>query len=128
MGASQILAVFGGLVTLAVALGAAIALIKGSYNRARIEALRGDLADARNKINDLRTTVTDLEHEAEKDRLTKVQLSERVSHVEDENALLKQLVTQRAEVDALTVKLDTHHQQAMAGVQEILGELRKKAS
>lgn len=116
---SNALTVIGLFIVTLTAIGAGLALIRGSYSKARIEALRGDNEDLRSKVHDLREEVNDLEHGRETDRLEKEALSERVSHVENENDLLKRLVTQRAEVDLVKTTLEDHHGKAMTGIDEI---------
>jgi hypothetical protein len=66
-----------------------------------------------------------MENQHQRDELEKHNLSERVSHVENENSLLKQLVTQRADVEAVKDVLEVHHTAAMQGIEDIKTEIKK---
>lgn len=87
-----ILGVTGLILSVPTAIGAALALIRSSYNKAQTEQLRGFNDDLRGRVSDLET------HE-------KV-LEGRLQHVENENSMLREMVTQRAD-------LQKHHQVVM---------------
>lgn len=102
----------GAVITILGSLGVAYALIRGSYNQARIRALREDNEDLRARIDDLEDAEKrhDLkEQEWEKER----------AHLMAENATLMLAATQRAEVEALRLQLAEYHTQAMGALGEI---------
>lgn len=113
MNPSQALAWVGLFITVMLAIGAGLALIRGSFNKARIEALRGDNSD-------LRDRVADLEHENERHELKEGALETRCEHLESENKLLMEMVTQRAEVAEVKGMLDRHHKEAMKKFDELI--------
>lgn len=84
------------------AVGGITAYVRGSYSKARIEALRGDNDDLRNRIDDL-------EDSAKRAVDREGKLEDRCLHLEEENKTLTALVTQRAEVAAVGIKLEEHH-------------------
>lgn len=93
-------AVAGGILGIIVFLGGLAAYFTGSYNKARIDALRQDLVDAANR-----------EEQHEKDRLAdsiRIEALEReVEHLKQENDILRELATQRAATEALKQSMDT---------------------
>jgi len=105
------LGVIGAFLSVALALGAGLALVKGSYNKARIAALRED-------NDDLRARVGDMAAELERRKLQEETLSARVSKVDSENQLLRDMVTQRAEVERVNNSLAEHHREAMASISD----------
>lgn len=106
MDITDVLTVIGGFIAVLLAIGAGLALVRGSYNKARIEALRGDNSDLRDRVKDLEQTVE--RHETKEQAL-----EARCEHLEQENITLLEGITQRADVEALKSKLDSHHTQAM---------------
>jgi hypothetical protein len=96
--ATQLFGLIGAVISVCLAIGAGIALVRGSYSRARMQALRED-------NDDLRARMSDCEHVNEK-------LEAEVGHLTSENKLLTALVTQRADVDAVLEELRAHNQQA----------------
>lgn len=106
MDVGQLLAWVGGTISLLLAIGAGLALVKGSYGKARIQALREDNDDFRKRLDDS-------DKELAKAKAREDALDLRCSALESENKLLKEMVTQRAQVVELTKKLDEHHEQAM---------------
>lgn len=113
----QLLAWVGVFITVMLAIGAGIALIRGAYNKARVEALREDLVDARAKIEELRGNVRDVEHDAKlKDEAHKLRedaLEDRCTRLETERDALRKMVMQRAEVAEVKSLLVSHHEDAM---------------
>lgn len=105
------LGVIGAVLSIALALGAALALVKGSYNKARIAALRED-------NDDLRARVGDMDNELERRKLREETLNARVDKVDSENQLLRDLVTQRAEVDKVHNAVQEHHEAALAAIED----------
>lgn len=104
---------------LLVLIGAALVLIKGSFNKAQIEALRNDNID-------LRARTGDCEHQIKIHEATEEKLELRISALEREKALLLDSLTQRADITELTqvsqqtlAELERHNvasEQAWAGI------------
>lgn len=109
-----IAAVLGILMT----AGLAMALVRGSYSKARIEALRGD-------NQDLRDRVKDLEASDERHLVKEKHLEQRCEHLENENKMLMEMVTQRAEVAAVAEQLTNHHEEAMRVWQEMAAAIER---
>lgn len=105
------LGVIGAVLSVALALGAALALVKGSYNKARIAALRED-------NDDLRARIGDLDNEIERRKLKEEALDAKVAKVDSENQLLRDLVTQRAEVDKVNLAVQAHHEAALSALEQ----------
>lgn len=105
------LGVIGAVLSIALALGAALALVKGSYNRARIQALRED-------NDDLRARVGDLDSELERRKLREETMEAKVNKVDSENQLLRELVTQRADVERVEEAVREHHSKALKELDE----------
>jgi hypothetical protein len=115
-GAAAVVSWAAGILGLLILAGLALALIKGSYNRARIEALRSSLDD------------TDKELARERGR--RERLEDRVLHLEAENETLKALVLQRAEVEQLGTTMAGYYAALLANQQkalEILGRLEERS-
>jgi len=103
--------IVGGVISIVVLLGGLLVFFKGSYNKARIEALRQDLFDEKGRNDSLRKQV-DEDHK-------KITLMEGdIDHLKAENSMLKEMVTQRAEVERLTGLF-------MDSISELMGELKK---
>lgn len=109
---SEWVGLIGGIAGIAVLLTSAFVFTKGSYNKARIEALRDD-------NNDLRARVEDLEGDLERSKTKEAVLEAKVNSLVNENQLLTALVTQRAQVEELTGVLSNHHREAMMAWSEI---------
>lgn len=114
----EILAGIGGLISLIVLIGGTAALLRSSYNKARMEALREDNEDLRARVSDL---------EATENRLMSVQAAAgaRIKHLEEENAILMEGLTQRAEVSSVKTMLERHHTEAMTAW-TLLGNLMER--
>jgi chromosome segregation ATPase len=106
------LAIIGGAITLLVLVGGAAALIRASYSKARVDALREDNSDLRARVGDI-----DMELDRQKTRAD--MLEQKLTHVKAENDLLKDLVTQRANVEAIADVLDFHHKESMEAWEKI---------
>ena len=108
MSIQDVLTFVGLVITVLGLIGGSFALVKGSYNKARIQALREDNDDLRKRLDD-----------ADKDSIRRdareQTLIARIEHVESENELLKTMVTQRANVDQVLDRLNEHHEQVMIG-------------
>lgn len=106
--------------SLLVLVGGAAALIRGSYNRARVDALREDNSD-------LRARVADIDHELERQKSKAEQLDAKVSNLKSENDLLRDMVTQRANVEAIGDVLDFHHKESMEAWEKICKAIKGEA-
>lgn len=105
------LGVIGAVLSIALALGAALALVRGSYTKARISALRED-------NDDLRARVSDMDVELERRKAKEDVMSAKVDKINSENQLLRDMVTQRAEVEKVQAAVQAHHQAAMVTLEE----------
>jgi predicted nuclease with TOPRIM domain len=105
-GLQQTLGVIGSLLALIVLLTGVYFFIKGSYNKARIEALRQDADDLRHRLNDLLA-------EKQESITTRDRYHAERNHLRDEVATLRDMVTQRAEVHELTEMMAEHHTESM---------------
>lgn len=115
--------ILGGLAGLAVLAGGILVFLKGSYNKARIEALRQDLSDYKNREEArAKEHAEDLaRHERERtDDLHRMEkLETEVKHLSTENSMLRDMVTQRADVALVADQLGSHHQQTIAVLNDI---------
>lgn len=82
MNVPEVLAAIAVIVTVVTAATAIALFVRGSYAKARIEALRDDLDDERKSSESLRSRVTDLEKENER-------VKGRMDGLERENEILK---------------------------------------
>lgn len=87
------------IVGVATILGAGLVILRGSYTKARLELLRGAVED----------------YKAEKERLEQEisKLEIRISACENENRILKGIVTAKAEISALQDVIMQNHEQLM---------------
>lgn len=108
MSINEVLGAVAAAVGLLILIGGALALVRGSYNKARIQALREDVGDYIRRLDDCEERCSQAEHREEA-------LELKVDHLKSENSLLTQLVTQRADVDKVLTLLSQHHEAAMAG-------------
>jgi peptidoglycan hydrolase CwlO-like protein len=109
---AQWLGMIGGAFGIIVLIIGAVVFINGSYNKARIQALREDNDDLRNRVDDL-------DDEAERAKIREDKLEAQVKHLSTENQLLADMITQRANVEALADLLEHHHREAMKSWKEI---------
>lgn len=100
----QILAIAGVLIAVIISIAAALVFIRGAYGNARIQALREDNSD-------LRERVTDTEAERDVFKLRSDTLTR-------ENTLLRDLTLQKANVDGLRVALMAHNAEEMEKLEE----------
>jgi hypothetical protein len=100
----QVLAIAAALVVLIAARAAVLVFVRGAYGNARIQALRED-------NQDLRDRVTDTESERDIYKLRSEALS-------SENTILKDLSLQRANVDALKAALLAHNAEELDALKE----------
>lgn len=101
---------------LVLLVGSVLAIVRGSYNKARIQALREDNEDLRNRVGDVEHSLEQEKAARERDAIAAKGREEamglKVKHLESENDLLKQLVTQRANVDQVMERVNEHHRAA----------------
>ncbi len=116
-------AIVGGLFGIVAVIGGALVVFRGSYNKARIEALRADVDDYARR---------EQRHEQQRieDRGKIETLEAKVTALENENNMLRELATQRAavselaiEVRELIVVLKTHHIESTEAWERIEGKL-----
>lgn len=90
----------------------ALLFVNGSYNKARTIALREDNQDLRARVDDQDKVI--LRHIAKESSY-----EARLTAVESENQLLRDMVTQRADVQMVLETLNNHHATAMTAWKEI---------
>lgn len=100
-----VLTMIGALVVLTAILTAALLYFKGAYSKARIEALEQDVGAYKNRTDRLRQ-----ERDEETKRVEKLELQ--VDHLSKENVMLKDMVTNRVEISAMSSLLNQHHDEA----------------
>lgn len=103
---TQGVSIAGGILAIIILLIGALVFIKGSYNKARIQALRED-------NEDLRARIMDQERELVILKATKETHTTQIQHLEAENQLLANMITQRANVEALSDLLEMHHKESL---------------
>lgn len=104
----EFLTLVGLVIGTIILVGGSLVLVRGSYNKARIQALRED-------VDDLQNRVLDRDGQLAECRVREDVLEQKVNHLNSENALLKAMVTQRANVDEVLAMLSDHHTAAMNG-------------
>lgn len=114
----DVVGIIGAIIAVLVALGGGAALVRGSYNKARIEALRGDNEDLRLRSNDQGREIERLLLQQQSDH-------QRIEHLENENRMLMDMVTQRAEVAEVAAKLDRHHREVMEKYDDMIAAIRE---
>lgn len=92
------------LLGLLVVAAVAVAYFRASYAKATIETLKEDNEALRNRVETL--------EEEDRTKQTKIE------HLRQENEALRDLVTNRVEIDTLTIQLQHHHTQALALLEE----------
>lgn len=131
------------LVGLAIAFGVVVVAFRGSFNKARLEALREDLQDAKNREDQHDKDMADLisRHDREVSELQHrcSSLESEVKSLRNQNDYLKELALQKAAVDDLMTRVGelasavgkvvavvaSHHRDAMQGlddVKKLIGE------
>lgn len=108
----QVVLQVAGILSLLVLLGGAWALVRGSFNKARVQELRDD-------NDDLRKRNSDLEHKIDAHKIKEEAMETKIGHQNTEIELLTQMVTQRADVGDVKVAvigvledLKEHHEEA----------------
>jgi outer membrane murein-binding lipoprotein Lpp len=99
-----------GLVVLLGAVVSVVVFVRGAYGKARMEALRQDNEDLRNRLDDADDKFAAYKEGAE----TAVkELTTRVKTCEDENKMLKEMAFQRANVEELITQVKALAKQVM---------------
>lgn len=119
--ASDLLATMGVMLTVLVAVGGALTLVRGSYSKARIQALRED-------VGDFTVRLKACEEQLVASQAKEVSLKQQVDHLASENGLLTALVTQRGDVAKVLELLSAHHEAAMAGQRRLTQAIEKLAA
>lgn len=102
----RVIGAITGFVMLLIILGGAWALIRGSFNQARVKELREEIEDLDRKDARKDKEIGEL-------KAHNVVLESTVHAQQGQIDTLTSTVTQRAEVDALTKMIKDHHQAAM---------------
>lgn len=110
---AQAMGIVGGLIAILGAITGVLIFVRGSYSKARLQALRED-------NDDLRKRVDDQDRELEKCRAREDKHDTEIKALKSENALLREMVTSKAEVEQLMKLLTTHHRRAEAAWASIL--------
>lgn len=119
----SVFTVMGAVAGIVVLSGSVLVYLKGSYSKAKIEALRGDLADLRQKHADADTEKLALENKY-------TALEVKYSSVINERNVLAELVTQKAQVDEVKLAvirgveiLEEHHSESLDAWSAIVTQL-----
>jgi chromosome segregation ATPase len=112
----QFIAGASAVIGLLILVGGAIALVRGSYNKARIQALREDNDDLRARLDDCDKKINDHEQR-------ETIMDGKIEHLQSENYILTQMITQRANVAEVVELLQEHHLQTTENWKKILGML-----
>jgi predicted nuclease with TOPRIM domain len=110
----QTLTVIGAIIAIPAAVGAALALMRGAYYKARLEETDQDNVRVRERL-------TSCEHSEE-------QLKVKVKGLEDKNVILQEMVTQRADVQHHHNLQEERFNEVMEVLGEILREIRGSKS
>lgn len=102
----KVVAGITGVITLLILIGGAWALVRGSFNQARVKELREDNDDLRKRSQDQQLEIDAL-------KLKEAALEHQISQQQNEIELLTSMLTQRAEVSEVLVELQKHHTEAM---------------
>lgn len=103
---AKTLQIIGAILALLILIGGAWALVRGSFNQARVKEQREEIADLDRR--DVRKTQEITELKASRDAL-----ENQVHSQQNQIDTLTAALTQRAEVEAVAVLITEHHEQAM---------------
>ena len=109
------------ILSIVVLFVGAFIFVKGAYNKARLTQLREQNEDLLQRVNFLESEMDRLKASDEAKGRELIVLTE-------QNHTLTEMVTQRADVDAVKAELEAHHAEAMRGQSDIkglLGDLKK---
>ncbi len=115
---STALAVVAGSIIVLGAIIGVVIFIRGSYGKARLEALREDNDDFRKRVADLDR---DLEVLTEKYEVKKTENES----LKGENGLLRELSLQRADVTGVKEMLEAHDQRVASMYKRMMDKLDK---
>lgn len=108
-----IVGILGGLMGLGGFLALALAYVRGSFNKATIESLRGDLGDYR-----AREDLHERQMDDFKAKITSLQVQ--VDQLSSERDFLKELALQRAPVEKLEKESKQQHAELMHAFGDLL--------
>lgn len=121
----NVLGLIGIFVSVTLGVGSALALVRGSYNKARMEAIRQD-------NNDLRSRTDDQDKELARCKAREDVHEAKIVHLQSENTMLTAMITQRANVDIVIAsqaevlaELKAHNAAAEAHWDEMIEEIKK---
>jgi FtsZ-binding cell division protein ZapB len=107
MNAVEVLGLIGLIISIPIAVGAGLALVRSSYNKARLEESDRDNERFRTRNGDLIK---------ERD-----QLRVENDYLKEKNAILQEMVTQRAELEAHRTMVAKNHKIIMGQLERLLG-------
>lgn len=110
--AVNLLGTVGGIIAIIGAIVGVWMFAKGSYNKARIQALREDNDDLRKRVDDADKELEKCNARADKHELE-------LKNLHTENALLRELVSQRVEFTEMIGMLNEHHDKSMHAWEDI---------
>lgn len=111
MDAWQLLSIIATVLAILASASAVLVYVRGAWAKARIVALQEHNKDLTDRVDYLEKTETRL--------LTEV------GHLSSENETLKQMVTQRARVDEVLIKLEEHHQRAVELWRDVIRRIER---
>lgn len=114
----QWIGVVGGMLALPGAIGLAWAIVRGSFNKARVAELREDNDDLRKRNNDVDTENAGL-------KLMQEASEAKIAQQAAEIALITSMLTQKAEVGVVLEVLNKHHDEAEQHWQTMEADLAK---
>lgn len=113
MSIAEIIGVVGAAIATVILVGSAAALIRGSYNKAKIEDQRQEIADQDREIEKLKQDKIDLRQEVTDERTLRIASEAREEALTTKVEVLSELATQRAQTEAVQTLLEEHHSEAM---------------
>jgi hypothetical protein len=113
MSIAEIIGVVGAGIACVILVGSAAALLRGSYNKAKIEDQRQEIADQDREIEKLKQDKVELAQELTDERALKTASEARESALQTKVEVLSELATQRAQTEAVMGLLEEHHTEAM---------------
>ena len=120
MGASvvELVTVIGTICGVLVLLGSALVIVRGSYSKARMEALAQDINIYKGR--------EELHEREMADCRERIQLLEvKVEHLSEENQVLRETATQKAAVSALASESAARHNDLMRMFEQLLIAIEK---
>ena len=105
--------VIGGIAGLIVLFTGALVYVKGSWSKARLDAMAKDIETYKSREELHEKEMTDCKHRIET-------LEEKVETLTEENSVLREAVTQRAAVEELRQVQASQHHELMAMFEQLL--------